>query len=46
MGGGHHSENEWLDKKSFGQFVPILHAFLEQTAKHAAASVDSAGVLV
>ncbi|HSW98906.1 MAG TPA: M20/M25/M40 family metallo-hydrolase [Candidatus Saccharimonadales bacterium] len=50
MGGGHHSGEEWVSKASFLQFVPMLHTFLEQTAKHptssAAASVDTAGSLV
>lgn len=32
-GGGHHSENEWIDLDSFLQFVPILHTFLENTAR-------------
>lgn len=33
LGGGHHSENEWIDLDSFLQFVPILHTFLEKTAR-------------
>lgn len=32
-GGGHHTENEWISLDSFLQFVPILHAFLEKTAR-------------
>jgi succinyl-diaminopimelate desuccinylase len=31
-GGGHHTENEWIDLESFLQFVPILHTYLEKTA--------------
>lgn len=30
-GGGHHSDNEWIDRKAFHQFAPILLEFLEQT---------------
>lgn len=33
LGGGHHSDNEWLDQASFEQFVPILREFLNRTAK-------------
>lgn len=40
LGGGHHSQHEWLNKASFLQFVPILRDFLERTAKSPAASVD------
>jgi succinyl-diaminopimelate desuccinylase len=32
-GGGHHSLNEWVDKKSLEQFVPILHDFLDAVAR-------------
>jgi succinyl-diaminopimelate desuccinylase len=32
LGGGHHSDNEWISLTSFMQFVPILHTFLEKTA--------------
>lgn len=32
-GGLHHSENEWISRKSFLQFVPILHDYLERVAK-------------
>lgn len=32
VGGGHHSENEWISLDSFLQFVPILHTFLEKSA--------------
>jgi succinyl-diaminopimelate desuccinylase len=45
LGGGHHSENEWLDKKSFLQFVPILHDYLNRVAslnRHATVTNDSA----
>lgn len=31
-GGGHHSENEWIGQKSFRQFVPILHDYLNKIA--------------
>lgn len=33
IGGGHHSEDEWIDLNSFLQFVPILHTFLEKTVR-------------
>jgi acetylornithine deacetylase/succinyl-diaminopimelate desuccinylase-like protein len=33
-GGKHHSEEEWISRESFLQFVPILHNYLEKTAKH------------
>lgn len=32
-GGGHHGENEWISRQSFLQFVPILHNYLNKTAK-------------
>ena len=32
-GGGHHSENEWISRKSFLQFVPILKDYLGKTAR-------------
>lgn len=32
-GGGHHSEQEWISRESFLQFVPILRDYLERTAK-------------
>lgn len=32
-GGGHHTKNEWISRESFLQFLPILHDFLEKTAK-------------
>lgn len=31
-GGGHHSDNEWLDRKQFAQMVPILKDFLAKRA--------------
>ena len=31
-GGGHHSALEWIDRKSFLHFVPILHDYLNRTA--------------
>lgn len=47
MGGGHHSESEWISRKSFLQFVPILHDFLNTAAKTPApASVDTTAALV
>jgi acetylornithine deacetylase/succinyl-diaminopimelate desuccinylase-like protein len=39
VGGGHHSEDEWIGKQSFLQFVPILRQFLDQAAR-LPASVD------
>lgn len=33
QGGGHHSEYEWISRKSFGQFVPILKDYLNAVAK-------------
>jgi acetylornithine deacetylase/succinyl-diaminopimelate desuccinylase-like protein len=33
-GGKHHSEEEWLDRETFAQFVPILKNYLEKTAKN------------
>lgn len=33
IAGGHHSPNEWVDRESFLQFLPILHEFLAKTAK-------------
>jgi len=32
-GGGHHTANEWIDRKQFAQFVPVLREFLERTAR-------------
>lgn len=32
-GGGHHSEQEWISRESFLQFVPILRDYLERTAR-------------
>ncbi|HEX7963649.1 MAG TPA: M20/M25/M40 family metallo-hydrolase [Candidatus Saccharimonadales bacterium] len=40
LGGKHHSEDEWLDKESFLQFVPILRAYLAEVADTPAVSVD------
>ncbi len=40
LGGKHHSEKEWVSEESLLQLVPILHEFLERTAKTRAASVD------
>lgn len=34
-GGGHHSEEEWISRKSFLQFVPILHDYVNKVAKAA-----------
>jgi succinyl-diaminopimelate desuccinylase len=31
-GGNHHSDQEWINKASFEQFMPILYGFLERTA--------------
>jgi succinyl-diaminopimelate desuccinylase len=36
LGGRHHSEEEWVDKASLLQFMPILHDFLDRTARLAA----------
>lgn len=33
-GGGHHSQNEWISRKSFAQFVPILKEYLQTVAKN------------
>ncbi len=33
VGGGHHTEGEWISRKSFSQFVPILLDYLKKTAK-------------
>jgi acetylornithine deacetylase/succinyl-diaminopimelate desuccinylase-like protein len=33
-GGGHHTKNEWIGRKSFAQFVPILHDYLDKTARN------------
>lgn len=38
IAGRHHSSDEWVDKASFLQFLPILHEFLEKTAKSPAGS--------
>jgi succinyl-diaminopimelate desuccinylase len=32
-GGKHHSSDEWIDTKSYLQFVPILRSFLDRVAK-------------
>lgn len=32
-GSGHHTDDEWIDRASFKQFVPILRHYLEKTAK-------------
>lgn len=32
-GGGHHTDHEWISRKSFLQFVPILHEFLRSVAR-------------
>jgi len=32
-GGGHHGEEEWISRKSFLQFVPILRDYLDRVAK-------------
>lgn len=33
VGGGHHSEDEWISLSSFLQFVPILRSFLDSVAR-------------
>lgn len=33
QGGKHHSEEEWISRKSFLQFVPILKNYLDKTCK-------------
>ena len=33
-GGGHHTNEEWISRKSFLQFVPILRDFIESAARH------------
>lgn len=45
-GGKHHSEDEWISRSSFIQFVPILRDYLEKTAKIPVKQVDRAAVLV
>lgn len=40
-GGGHHSEEEWIDRKQFLQFVPVVRHFLNKHARNAATSVDN-----
>lgn len=37
-GGGHHAQKEWISRKSFLQFVPILHDYLGKTAHSAGRS--------
>lgn len=32
-GGGHHTRSEWISRKSFAQFVPILRHYLDKTAR-------------
>ncbi|HEU5187011.1 MAG TPA: M20 family metallopeptidase [Candidatus Saccharimonadales bacterium] len=32
-GGGHHSDREWIGRKSFAQFVPILKDYLQSVAR-------------
>lgn len=32
-GGGHHSDEEWVDRDSFLQFVPILQDYLDHNAR-------------
>jgi succinyl-diaminopimelate desuccinylase len=32
-GGGHHSDEEWVDAKSMAQLVPILRDYLDRTAR-------------
>jgi succinyl-diaminopimelate desuccinylase len=32
-GGKHHTKDEWIGRKSFLQFVPIVHAFLNNAAR-------------
>jgi acetylornithine deacetylase/succinyl-diaminopimelate desuccinylase-like protein len=38
-GGGHHTKNEWIGRESFAQFVPILHDYLDKTARKPAAGL-------
>lgn len=45
-GGKHHTEHEWISRKSFLQFTPILHAYLEAAAATTAANVDNQAALV
>lgn len=33
QGGGHHTEYEWISRKSFLQFVPILRTYLDATCR-------------
>jgi len=47
QGGGHHTAEEWISHKSFLQFVPILHHYLNKTAKvPAAKEVDTVATLL
>ena len=44
-GGGHHTEQEWISRKSFLQFVPIIHHYLNLTCKaHSSAPAVSTKV--
>lgn len=45
-GGKHHSEEEWISHKSFLHFMPILHDYLEKTAKNPIKVVDREVTLV
>jgi succinyl-diaminopimelate desuccinylase len=45
-GGGHHSEREWLDRKSLGQFAKVVQDFIKHTAKRPIATpVDESHAL-
>lgn len=33
VGGKHHTEDEWISRESFSQFVPILREYLEKTCR-------------
>lgn len=45
-GGKHHSEEEWISHESFLNFIPILHDYLEKTAKNSVKVVDREVALV
>lgn len=45
-GGGHHTGAEWISRKSFLQYVPILHDYVTRVAKTSAVSVDTEAALV
>jgi succinyl-diaminopimelate desuccinylase len=41
MGGGHHSDEEWISRESFLQFAPILRDYLDRTARSSPAQDTS-----